>query len=233
MRELQIFKNEQFGEMRINEIDGQVWFCLKDVCKALDIKNVSDCKERLNKKGIVSTDALTNGGTQKLIFINESNLYKAIFQSRKEEAEKFQDWVTDEVLPSIRKSGSYIPKQLSKEIQAIFVLDEKQQKLESEVKDLKDNMPLFNCECKELQNLVRKKGIEKLGGYKTPAYNDKSLRTKIYIDIQHQLKREFGVSRYEAIKRSQLEAAQYIIAFYELPIILKKEVTALNNQLQF
>lgn len=125
-----------------------------------------------------------------------------------------------------------VPK-LSKEIQAIFMLDEKQQKLESEVKDLKDNMPLFNSECKELQSLVRKKGIEKLGGYKSQAYNDNSLRQKVYGDIQRQIKREFGVCRYEAIKRTQYEKAKYIIAYYELPLILNDEVTILNNQIKF
>jgi len=62
----------------------------------------------LIKRGVVITDTLTNGGIQKMTFINESNLYKTIFQSRKESAERFSDWVTGEVLPSIRKNGGYI-----------------------------------------------------------------------------------------------------------------------------
>ena len=125
-----------------------------------------------------------------------------------------------------------VPK-LSKEIQAIFVLDEKQQKLETKVNNLVDNMPLFNAECKELQSLVRKKGIEVLGGYKSTAYNDNSLRQKIYGDIQRQIKREFGVNRYEAIKRSQYVQAKNIIAYYVLPLILEDEVALLNNQVKF
>jgi prophage antirepressor-like protein len=108
MNEPQIFNSEEFGQVRAKEMNGQAWFCLKDICSALDIKNSRDCKERLNQKGVVNADTLTNGGTQKLIYINESNLYKVIFQSRKEEAEKFQDWVTDEVLPTIRKTGGYV-----------------------------------------------------------------------------------------------------------------------------
>lgn len=100
-----IFKNDDFGDVRVVEKDGEPWFCLTDICKALDIKNPSDCKSRLNQKGVASTDTLTNGGTQKLLYINESNLYKVIFQSRKESAEKFSDWVAEEVLPSIRKHG--------------------------------------------------------------------------------------------------------------------------------
>ena len=108
MNDLQIFKNDKFGEMRTTEINNTPYVCLSDVCKILDIKNVSQCKERLSQKGICINDTLTSGGVQKLIFIDESNLYKVIFQSRKQEAEQFTEWVTSEVLPSIRKTGGYI-----------------------------------------------------------------------------------------------------------------------------
>ena len=97
-----------FGTIRIEGTDKKPMFCLSDVCKALDIRNVGDCKTRLNPKGIAITDTLTEGGKQKMIFVDEANLYKCIFQSRKQEAEKFQDWVTDEVLPSIRQDGGYM-----------------------------------------------------------------------------------------------------------------------------
>lgn len=107
MNEIQVFKNPSFGEIRVTGTPDKPMFCLVDVCNALDIKNVSDCKSRLNQKGVGIADTLTKGGVQKLIYINEGNLYKCIFQSRKKEAEQFQDWVTDEVLPSIRKNGSY------------------------------------------------------------------------------------------------------------------------------
>lgn len=108
MNDLQIFNNEEFGEVRTAVINDEPMFCLADICRVLEIKNVSDCKSRLRQKGIVTTDTLTNGGKQKMIFIDESNLYKTIFQSRKESAERFTEWVTGEVLPSIRKNGGYI-----------------------------------------------------------------------------------------------------------------------------
>lgn len=132
-----------------------------------------------------------------------------------------------------------VPK-LSKELQAIFAIDGKQQELEVKVEVLKDdiegmrdNMPLFNVECKELQALVRKVGIKALGGYKSPAYNDSSLRCRVYQDIQQQLKREFGVTRYEAIKRCQLEKATSIVNNYTIPFILQEVVTEENNQMKF
>ena len=122
---------------------------------------------------------------------------------------------------------------LSKEVQAIFALDHKQQQLEVEVKELKDGMPLFNVECKELQALVRKKGIEVLGGKGSKAYKNNSLRCKVYADIQHELKREFQVTRYEAIKRCQLIKAREIIADYKVPFMLKDEIIRVNNQINF
>lgn len=104
---IQIFKNEEFGDVRTATVNNEPMFCLADVCRALELKNPPMVKNRLNKKGINSIDTLTKGGNQKLLYINESNLYKTIFQSRKESAERFTDWVTSEVLPSIRKHGIY------------------------------------------------------------------------------------------------------------------------------
>lgn len=115
MNNLTVFKNKNFGEVRTTLIDDKPYFCLADVCRILEIRNVSDCKKRLKSKGVVITDTLTEGGMQSMIFINEANLYKCIFQSRKPEAERFQDWVTEEVIPEIRKTGGYshIPKSYS------------------------------------------------------------------------------------------------------------------------
>jgi anti-repressor protein len=106
--ELQIFSNSEFGEIRTITKDDEPMFCLADVCKALEISNVGNVKQRLSGKGIHTADTLTKGGMQKMTFISEANLYKTIFQSRKESAERFTEWVTSEVLPSIRKNGGYI-----------------------------------------------------------------------------------------------------------------------------
>lgn len=83
-------------------------------------------------------------------------------------------------------------------------------------------------ELMELQLLVRKKGIEVLGGYRSIAYNNNSLRGKVYSDIQHQIRREFGVVRQEAIKRSQLEMAKEIIINYKVPLVVENEIKLLN-----
>lgn len=109
MNNLQIFKSEEFGEVRTIQKNDIPYICLADVCKILEIGNVSQLKSRLKEDGVITNEVIdTLGRKQQATFINESNLYKVIFQSRKPEAERFTDWVTNEVLPSIRKNGGYI-----------------------------------------------------------------------------------------------------------------------------
>ncbi|WP_195989626.1 Rha family transcriptional regulator [Clostridium sp. D53t1_180928_C8] len=136
-----------------------------------------------------------------------------------------------EAFNQMEQASKYPYGHLSKEVQAIFALDIKQQQLEVEVKELKDGMPLFNVECKEIQAAVKRKGVEILGGKGSLAYKNRSIRCKVYSDIQQQLRREFGVSRYEAIKRSQLNMAHEIVAKYKAPIYLINDIYLLNQQL--
>lgn len=118
------------------------------------------------------------------------------------------------------------------ELQFIALKEQKEKiaQVENRVDKLEEDMPLLQIDCKEIQALVRKKGIEALGGYRSIAYNDNSLRGKVYSDIQQQIRREFGVLRYEAIKRSQLEMAKEIIINYKAPLVLENEIKLLNGQ---
>lgn len=87
--------------------NNEPYFCLKDVCNILEITNSRDVLTRLDKNGVVLTDTPTKGGNQKLNFINEPNLYRVIFRSDKQEAKQFQNFVFNEVLPTLRKTGTY------------------------------------------------------------------------------------------------------------------------------
>ena len=242
MNKLMIFENKR---VEVLEFNGNILFNPKHVAECLDIKNINDAIANFNEKqkiklrnlDIANTDIrkLNNAGEN---FLTESGVYKLIFKSRKEEAERFQDWVTDEVLPSIRQTGVYEVKGLSKELQAIFAIDKKQQQIEQNVKAVKDdledfkgNAPLFNIECDTLQKSLRGKVIKELGGKKSLAYKDKSIRTKMYIDAQNQLKREFDVSSYKAIKRCQLDDALKAIEAYKPPTAYKELIDAVNRQM--
>jgi len=115
--------------------------------------------------------------------------------------------------------------------QVLETHEEEIKEVKADIKDIRENSPLYTIECKELQAIVKKVGTRELGGHGSPAYQDKSLRTKIYADIQCQLRREFGVKRYEAIKRCQFEKAKQIISSYKVPTVLQDQVTLLNNQI--
>lgn len=148
---------------------------------------------------------------------------------------------TAEYVQAFNKMEQYIPQvNMSKELQAILMVDNKAEELKNNIaevktdlEDFKDNAPLFNAECKELQALVKKMGVKSLGGKCSAAYKNNSIRCKVYQDIQGQLRREFGVNRYEYIKRCQLSQAINIIQEYTVPIILQDQITTLNNQISF
>lgn len=125
--------------------------------------------------------------------------------------------------------------QAPKQLTALEQLDLQRQailEVNDKVEALEKDMPLFKAECDELQNLVHKVGVRYLGGKKSKAYNDASLRGRVYADIQHQLKREFGVNKYAWIKHSQFNKAKEIISNYTLPIVLEDEITLFNNQIK-
>lgn len=107
MNELQIFNNEEFGEIRTAEINGKPYFVASDVATALGYVNprkavIDHCK------GVTKRDTPTSGGTQELSYINEGDVYRLIMRSKLPAAEKFEAWIMDEVIPSIRKNGGYI-----------------------------------------------------------------------------------------------------------------------------
>lgn len=102
------FNFHETHDVRIQVIDGEPWFCLKDVCGVLCIANPRDLMaKQLDKEGVDKIYTLTDGGKQQLVYVNEPNLYRVIFRSNKQEAKQFQDWVFNDVLPTIRKSGRY------------------------------------------------------------------------------------------------------------------------------
>lgn len=135
MNEMQVFNNPEFGEVRTIEENGAILFCGSDVAKALGYTNPSKalndhCRGDLTKRYPI-VDAL--GRTQEAIFIPESDLYRLVFSSKLPTAEKFTDWVTEEVLPSIRKTGSYaLPKDYPTALRALADAEEQKLRLLAE-----------------------------------------------------------------------------------------------------
>ena len=106
MTEIQTYTNAAFGSVRILYEDGKPLFCGADACKALGYKNQHDALTR-HCKGVVKRYPLTNGGKQQMNFLPEGDLYRLITHSKLPSAEKFERWVFDEVLPTLRQTGQY------------------------------------------------------------------------------------------------------------------------------
>ena len=106
-QEVQIFENPEFGKLRTIEINGAPWFVAKDIAAALGYSDTAKAI-RMHCKGVDVLSIPTDGGLQSVRIIPESDLYRLILKSHLHSAEKFQDWVTEDVLPSIRKTGRYV-----------------------------------------------------------------------------------------------------------------------------
>lgn len=107
---LQVFENENFGNVRVVMRDGEPWFVAADICKALDIRNPNQAIKRLDKDDKTNT-LISNEGTSgnpNMTIVNEAGLYSLVLGSRKKEAKQFKHWITHDVIPQIRKTGIYV-----------------------------------------------------------------------------------------------------------------------------
>ncbi|VFC53302.1 regulatory protein [Clostridioides difficile] len=161
-------------EVEVFELEGQILFNSKHVAECLDIKNVNENLRNMNNKQVIkltnskisSTDfrKLHNTGEN---FLTESGVYKLIFKSRKEEAERFQDWVTDEVLPSIRKTGTYSSKksECSKDDSEIKYMNAQARLKNARAREAKIYLELADkVDIKEYKQIMYSKTTELLSG---------------------------------------------------------------------
>lgn len=239
MNDIKIFNNPDFGEVRTVVIDEEPWFVGKDVAAALGYVRPTDAARNntdSEDKGV--SEIATPSGIQKMLIVNESGLYSLIFGSKLESAKKFKKWVTKEVLPTIRKTGQYgqtrlpmtIPEQIQCIAQGHVELKAEIDSVKKDLEDFKNDMPILGIEETKISEAVKKKGVECLGGKESNAYKDKSLRGRLYSDLHKQLRREFGVSTYKAIKRNQANTAIALIRCYAPPLVLSETIETVNSQ---
>ena len=237
MTDIQIFNNSDFGDIRTVEIDGEAWFVGKDVAGALGYakplgavsKNVE--KDDSLKRGLM--DSL--GREQETIFINESGLYALIFGSKLDSAKKFKKWVTSEVLPAIRKNGSYtMPISTNDKImllaQGHMELQQEVDSIKKDMESLKMDLPILPVEEDRITSAVKRKGLAVMGGKTSNVYRDKSIRRKVYQGIYANLKYNFQIKTYRALKRSQVDKAIDIINNYQPPYVLAEQIDSANAQ---
>lgn len=147
-------------------------------------------------------------------------------------------WEVYEILVDTYFDNSVLLDNLSSEMKAIIMHDKKLQIVATEVKEVKKDLqefkldlPLLGVELDKITAAVHSKGVSCLGDKTSPAYHEKSLRSKVYADIYREIKRQFGVSSYKAIKRNQCEMAVEIINAYTPPIVIRDEIDAVNAQM--
>lgn len=138
--EIQIFKSEQFGEIRTAGTADEPMFCAADICRALGYTNGPKAvKDHCDEGDITKRYTPTTSGDQLMTFINESGMYALIFGSKLSTAKQFKKWVTSEVLPTIRKTGSYNIQQMSRKELAMMIVKAEEEKealmLENKRKD--------------------------------------------------------------------------------------------------
>lgn len=152
MTDIQIFNNPDFGDIRTVEIDGEVWFVGKDIAEALGYGKGKSLNNAVanhvddEDKGV--TEMETPGGMQKMVIINESGMYALILSSKLDSAKKFKKWVTSEVLPAIRKNGSYtMPISTNDKImllaQGHMELQQEVDSIKKDMESLKMDLPIF------------------------------------------------------------------------------------------
>lgn len=208
--ELNIFENEEFGSIRTVTRDGEVWFVGKDVAEKLGYKNTADAiGTHVDNDDKLSSQIAMAGQMRNVVLINESGMYALIFGSKLESAQRFKRWVTSEVLPAIRKTGSYDMSRLSKEMRAILNCDERIVIIDDRVTNLENCMTIDYGQQTVLGDEVNKAVLDALGGKHSNAYHE--IGKKVFAECNRDLKHYFHVNaRNNVPKKRYEEAVQYI-----------------------
>lgn len=240
MNEIQIFNNPEFGEVRTVMIDGEPWFVGRDVAMALGYKKVTEAiqtnVEDEDSTFVGVSDA--NNHMQQTKVINESGLYSLIFGSKLESAKKFKKWVTSEVLPQLHRTGYYVTPQIPTSTadqirllaQGTTELNQRVDTLQERMDKLEMDLPILPIEAEKITTAVQRRGVSVLGGKQSQAYRNRAIRQRVYNNLYANLKYNFGVKSYKALKRSQADTAVEIVRRYEPPFFLAEEIRLENAE---
>ncbi|WQJ75247.1 BRO family protein [Mammaliicoccus sciuri] len=226
--ELQIFKNSSFGNLEVLTIEGKQWFPAIKVAEILGYANPRKAiRDHSKEKGVTIRSVLSNGGTQNKKFIDEGNLYRLITKSKLPQAEQFEEWVFDDVLPTLRKTGSYQVKPLTTSEQ-IQLIAQGNTELDERVTAIEESYPIMHGQAKHIQQLVARKVAEivrnKFNGY----YKETS--NKLFAEIYRSIKKIYQVPTYNSIPRGRYDEAVKFIeqwqpsydTVYQLELNLKE-----------
>lgn len=170
-------------------------------------------------------------------YIPESLFYLLAMKANNESALAYQKWLAVDVVPTLRKTGTYTMKPktpiqlLELEFQAIKEVDKKVEDVKHDLEEFKQDMPLLALEIEKITRARNRTAVNILGGKDSNAYKNRSLRSKVYQDMSREIKRQFGVETYKAIKRNQCDKVIEIINLYVPPMHLAEEIKSENLQI--
>ena len=231
MSNLQIF-NFDSQNVRTQIINNDPWFVAIDVCNILDIKNPSDAIKRLDDD---ERSRLNLGRQGEANIVNEFGLYSLVLSSRKPEAKSFKRWITHEVIPSIRETGSYQTPMSQEDIMIATLENQKEIKqrlnnVTNDVEGLKKEIDLSRSQKSKLSKLVRSNSMAAVGGKKSKAY--KELYRVAISEHWREIKNYFEVASYEEIPKLRFEEALEIADMWNPSMELAIEIKRLNNQIE-
>lgn len=196
------------------------------------IKNrLNDCEAVENEDFESFSKNLENGGRVKDYIIKLDTAKEMAMLERNEKGKQVRKYfIAIEKKYNRKQVPMTIPEQIQLLAMGNVELNQKVDNLDKKIEDLEYSLPILGIEIDRITAAAKKKGVECLGGKNSEAYADRSLRGKVYNDIYKELKRQFGVTTYKAIKRSQCDMAVEIITDYQLPYILADQVQFKNAQ---
>lgn len=245
------FSNNEFGEIRVLEIENEPWFVGKDIAEVLGYKNTNDAMKKHiddEDKGVAKCDTL--GGKQNLTIINESGLYSLILGSKLPNAKKFKRWVTNEVLPSIRKHGAYmtedtIEKALTSPdflIQLATKLKEEQDKSKQLEDKLEKNSKMLNQISASKNSLLVREVAKILSNHHGIVIGEKKLYQKLrdwgwIFKNSTEAKQEAIIHGYLEVREGARESSKGVFTFHTTRVtgkgqrkILEKLLEELENK---
>ncbi|MGX6490924.1 ORF6C domain-containing protein [Weissella cibaria] len=223
-----------FNGLKIKEVNGQVMFDAESAAIGLGIVE-SNGKyvrwQRVNKYLGENSPLVEKGD-----FITEPQFYKLAIKANNETAERFQDWVTTEVLPSIRKTGGYQAKPmtpmelLETQFEALKEVSADQKELRGEFAELKEQFGLPNDLRKRFTKARNKRVVEVMGGYYGTAYNTKKLRNAVYRQLGNVIKDRFVISEFASLPMSKFDEAMRLTQNWQPDEVLTFAINGANEQ---
>lgn len=235
--EIQLFKFEG-KEVRTLKIDGEPWFVGKDLTDILGYSNsrkaLKDHVDKEDQQILTSRNVtLENIPNRGLTGVNESGMFSLVLSSQLPTAKKFKRWVTSEVLPAIRKTGSYqLPQTPEGQIRLLLEssvhTDERLTNVEEDIDLLKNKSEIDSTQRFQLQKARNKRAIEVCGGKDSNFYKTRS--RKVFMELAHDFKEYFEIPRYDALRKEDFDKAIEFVDGWYPSVLLKRDIDEVNAQ---